>query len=132
MFLAYVPQLIGPSTNAPLPAAGLSTPAGAASAMRWEKCPERAIPKGPEEANTWSWTELFPSACARQGRSPSAGLASVLRGIVAQNRFLGCCGVSPLRRVPEDGGAAPAACREESSSHLYVFYWCSFRAEACA
>src|SRR5665213_2735763 len=32
----------------------------------------------PEEANTWSCTELFPSPCARQERRSSAGLVSLL------------------------------------------------------
>ena len=42
------------------------------------KVPCKGHAGGTEEANTWSCTELFPSACARQGRSPSAGLVSVL------------------------------------------------------
>src|ERR1700678_2124824 len=32
----------------------------------------------PEEANTWSCTELFPSPCARQERRSSARLVSLL------------------------------------------------------
>src|ERR1700709_510231 len=59
----------------------------------------------PEEANTWSCTERFPSAVRRQGRRPSASLVT-LPGPTARELLLvvavacssGCCGVSPLRR----------------------------------
>src|SRR5476649_2255699 len=60
-------------TNTPWP---WPTPSRAASA----RCGKSGLQasRRPEEANTWSCTELFPSPCARQERRSSAGLVSLL------------------------------------------------------
>src|ERR1700716_2169400 len=54
-------------TNTPWP---WPTPARAASAGCGKS--GRQASRGPEEANTWSCTELFPSPCARQEQRSSA------------------------------------------------------------
>jgi hypothetical protein len=60
----------------------------------------------PEEANTWSCTELFPSPCARQEQRSSAGLVSLLeRDSAGIKLFLGAAlraGTGPLWWVAED------------------------------
>ena len=80
-----------------------------------EKCPERAVPEGPEEANTWSCTELFPSACARVG----AELPSRF-GFRAGARLRAEEAVRALRGVPAEmgDGETPSVfrSREETSS----------------
>src|SRR5580698_6536762 len=53
-------------TNTPWP---WPTPARAASAGCGKS--GRQASRGPEEANTWSCTELFPSPCARQEQRSS-------------------------------------------------------------
>src|ERR1035441_1684779 len=68
----------------------------------------------PEEANTWSCTELFPSPCARQERRSSAGLVSLLgaeRGELHSVLFLaeGRCGESGPPRRGGGGGCEAAA-----------------------
>ena len=102
--------------------------------------------EGPEEANTWSCTELFPSACARQGRSPSAGLVSLASvrkahgdasvAAVACSGFAGRAlreRTSRSRRVPEDGGSLPAGAGRSrpplsASSYLACLSVCRFAA----
>src|SRR5665213_1769336 len=96
------------------------TPSRAASAGCGKS--GRQASRRPEEANTWSCTELFPSPCARQERRSSAGLVSLL-GAEREKLRLAFALVggalrggwtSLLRRVAEDRRAAD---REETSSH---------------
>src|ERR1017187_10020707 len=89
------------------------TPSRAASA----RCGKsgRQASRRPEEANTWSCTELFPSPCARQERRSSAGLVSLL-GAEREN-CVRCCscrrGVAGRSDLPaEVGGGGPKGRRQ--------------------
>ena len=55
------------------------------------KVPDRGHAEGTEEANTWSCTELFPSACRAPG-TESLSRSGSLAGRVAHELLLGCAG----------------------------------------
>src|SRR5258708_38174733 len=97
------------------------TPARAASAGCGKS--GRQVSRRPEEANTWSCTELFPSPCARQEQSSSArfgflagrgaqeiafAVAVVLSGGALRGGW-----TSPLRWGRKTAVLSPAAGREE-------------------
>src|ERR1700712_4967738 len=96
-------------TNTPWP---WPTPARAASAGCGKSGQQAS--RRPEEANTWSCTELFPSPCARQEQRSSArfgflagrGAQEIAFAVVfaLSGGALWGGGTSPLRWVTEDGG----------------------------
>ena len=132
-----------PNTPWPWP-----TPSRAASA----RCGKsgRQASRRPEEANTWSCTELFPSPFARQERRSSAGLVSLL-GAEREKLLLFCCCFSanqgrrcgqdtgPQRRVAEDAHAAAdrgetsalKASRPQRLSQLCVYSTDTIKLKTC-